>query len=447
MSAKAPEARKNHPYQRARKLSAVLLTACLTASPETFALEFTAATELGATYNSNARRSSASEDSDVLFSPTITADAFHQDDRVSLAAGYRLERRLFRRDFFEDQNRVTGYANVNWEPILDRFDIRATQNRNETTRQSFGRGTQDDRQIVSTSEIAPRLRFQVLGKDELQLEYAYTLTDTDDERIDSDRQTATARYVVGISESVNFSLSGTRGETEYQLDDLESIDFTTYLATINYLRGRNTVEISGGESTFEREGQPDTKGPVWDVTWTNQLSTELSFSLGASRQITDRSQELQNIEARDFEEFQFGNSDLTDIFENRSLFLEVRRNFGATNASLRLEQNDQDFEVQPRDQDRQTVSLSATRQLRRALEARGSIRYDKTDFDLLPTDNDQFRIEASVLWDVNRRFETEGGVFLTTRDGDGAAGDFDDYGFYLIARFFFAGQNALDLDR
>ncbi|MFK7914260.1 MAG: hypothetical protein AB8B93_10125 [Pseudomonadales bacterium] len=437
--------RKHLLVQRGLGLSA--LVAGLSVAPSVSALELAAATELGARYNTNARRSTTSEDADVRYSPAFTLDAIHDGNGISMAANYRLERRLFQEDFFDDQDRLTGYANINWAPLVDRFDVRVTQNRAETTRQSFGRGAQDDRQIISSTEAAPRLRFQVRDSDELQLLYTYTDTHSDDEDIDNQRQSATARYRYGISQDFNLTLSATRGETEYEFEGVPKIDFTTYQATIDYERGRNLVTITGGESTFEREGQPDTKGPIWNVRWRSDISANSAFSAGVSRAITDRSQELLDVDSRDYEELGFTNSDLTDIFQSDIAYLEFSRSFGATNGRIRLEQAESDFERVPRDEKSQSATISATRLIRRELEGRLSLSYNKVTYRQLPTDFDQLRLEASALWDVNRRFETEGGVFMMKRNGRGAAGDFDDFGFFLIARYFFAGQNGLTDDR
>lgn len=427
-------------------LTATLLSG-LAVAPVASALEFTAATELGARFNSNARRSSTNEDHDVVYTPSIIAGVEHVGNGISVLANYELARRMYQEDYFDDETRLTGYANVNWQPLPERFDVRLTQQRAETTRQSFGRGTQDDRQIISSSEVAPRLSFQPRGNDDLLLEYQYTDTRSDEEDIDNERQSATASYRYAISGATGLTLTAIRGETKYEFEGVPQIDFTTYQATIDYDRGRNRLVMTGGESTYEREGQPDAKGPIWDVTYTNLFSSVSSFSIGASRAITDRSQELLDVDSRQYEEFAFENSDLTDIFESDEIFAEISHSFGATSASLRLEQAESDYERVPRDEQRQTVRVAATRLIRREIEAQATLSFDRVEYDQLPTDYDQFNAEFSVLWDVNRRFETEGGVFLLKRNGRGAASGFDDYGFFLSARYYFTGHNLLDDDR
>lgn len=421
-------------------LCAALLAGLTIAIPAQ-ALEFNAATELGVRYESNARRSNSDEQDDVTYTPSIIASATHQGNRLSLDANYELSRRIFQEDFFEDENRFLGYANVDWEPLTNRLSVRATQTRQETTRQSFGLGTQADRQILSRSEVAPLLRFQVRGSDELQLEYQYTDTRTEDDNIDNESQSATARYVYSISQDLNLTLSATRGETRYEFAGVSTIDFTTFQAGLNYSRGRNQFRISGGESSYERAGQPDAEGPIWDASWSHQFSAETSFRLAASRSISDGSDELLGRNSREFDRLQFDNSDLTDVFENDVITFDFNRSFGATAMTLRLERDEADYELAPRDEERSVIELSASRAIRRAVTGQARLTYLDIDFVQLPTDYEQIRAEISALWDVNRRFEVEGGVFLISRDGEGVAGNFDNYGFFVLARYFFAGQN------
>ncbi|MGI9324367.1 MAG: hypothetical protein ACR2PZ_04050 [Pseudomonadales bacterium] len=405
------------------------------------ALELTAAAELGAEYRTNSRRSSFDDESDIILTPGINGRATHEGPNLRLDAQYDIKHRYFKEDFEDDETILTGYGNLQWSALPERLDVRVTQTNNENTRQSFDRGTQSDRQIITSTEASPTLKFRVRRADELQLQYTYTYTDSEDDDIDNERQVVTGRYIYAYSPSTTISLAASFGDTAYDLDGVPDVDSTSYTLTFDSAGQSSQLSLMGGYSLYERRGEPDADGPVWNLEWSTQTSAQTTFSFGTEREITDRSEELLDIDTQRYNDINYENTDLTDVFESTSAFISVTQPFGATSVDARLSWDEADYERVPRDETQIELSASATRQLRRQLEANVQFSFANVEYEGFDADYDQYTLETSVLWDVNRRFEAEGGVFYVKREGSVISGDYDDLGFFVTARYFFSGDN------
>ena len=425
-------------------LSLALAASLVLTSFNAVALELTAAAEMGAEYRTNALRSSFTEESDIILTPGINGRATHEGPNLRLEADYDIAHRYFKEDFYDDETVVTGYGNLLWEALPERLDLRLSQRSTERTRQSFARGIQSDRQIIYTTEASPTLKFRVRRADELQLQYSYVYTDSEDDDIDNERHEVTGRYIYAYSPTTSIALAATLGDTSYELFGVPDVDSTRYTITLDNAGQSSNLSLMGGYALYERRGEPDADGAVWNIMWTTQTSAQTTITVEALRDITDRSEDLLDIDTQRFNDINFANTDLTDVFEETEASISISQPFGATVASASLSWGEANYERVPRDEEEIQFTASASRQLRRQIEANVQFSFSNVEYEQFDSDYDQYTIETSVLWDVNRRFETEAGVFYVKREGTVISGDYDDLGVFVTARYFFSGDNTYE---
>ncbi len=173
-------------------LTGVLLTAPVAA------VEWNVTVDYAAEYTTNSARTTDNEIEEWIHRPGISVNAVHDGPNLELNGGYSFERRIYEEDLFDNENATTGSAELLWHALPERLDFVVRNSRTESARRSIDAVTQDNRQVVSTTEIGPTLRFRARGSDEFQLEYLYSDVNAETQT-SSERHTGTARYIVAFS--------------------------------------------------------------------------------------------------------------------------------------------------------------------------------------------------------------------------------------------------------
>ena len=424
-----------------RSVPLALLTITAGTSAPVFAVDWSVSVGGGVWQSDNETRSSTTELDEITYEPSATVTVGHDTRTLQIDADYRFERRDFKDDIQRDQSVLTGSGSLFWEALPNRLDLQLRQNNTESTGQAFARGTQDNRQEVRTTEAAPRLRFRVRGTDELQFEYRYRHTEAELTDIESDAQDLIARYVLALSGGSEVRFEFSEGETEYDQDGAPDLDRRRISATYSNQNDRTNLLATLGQAEFTRSGRDDVDGIVGNLLWTWLFDERTSFSLSASRDITDNSDQFLNrgtTLAPSVPGVQFGNTDLVEVSTNDTLRAAYNFEVGANRLSLYANRTTQDFEDVPRDQEQVSIGIDLNRALRRNLDGiLGFRQLDGEQDQFSAGDFEQWFINAGLSWVPVQNLEISFLTNYTDRDGEAISGDFDELRFYLGLSYAF----------
>ncbi len=255
------------------------------------AIDVEAAAQYTAEYTSNTLRTETDEVGEWIHLPGADLRVAEDTASLEMDVDYSYVRRIYTKDFWQDENRLLGTAGIDWHALPDRLDFFLNNARTETTERALQTATQANRQIVSTTEAGSRLRFQPRSADELQIEYLFRDVHTTRTETDSQRHNGTLRYLMGLSENRTLVALGTYSDIEYEgpFPDAEYA-----IATIGYQQETGPVdfELNVGYNWYERDGRGRTHDPVYSGSLTWEATPTATFTLTGSRLITDQGSDL-----------------------------------------------------------------------------------------------------------------------------------------------------------
>ena len=279
---------------RSRLLPATLIVTggCLSAQP-VHAIEVVAAAQYTAEYTSNTLLTETDEIGEWIHQPGANLSVGQDTASLEMDVDYSYIRRIYSKDFWQDENRLTGLAAIEWHALPDRLDFFVNNIRTESTRRSQQAETQANRQVVSTTEAGSRLRLQPRAADELQVEYLFRDVHMSRTNADSQRHNGTLRYLLGLSDNRTLIAAGTYSDIEYEgfFPDAEYA-----VASVGYrqLAGPVELEVNVGYNWYERVGRGKTSDPMYSGLLEWEASPSATFTLTGSRMITDQASGLSS---------------------------------------------------------------------------------------------------------------------------------------------------------
>ena len=355
------------------------------------ALDIEATAFMFSEYTNNASNSERDKQSDIEIEPGLELSGTHNSAQLSLDAQYRIRHRMFLEDIFDDETVVTGNGRLNWMVLPDRFEINATQFRDETTTSTSSSGTFADRRRSSRTSVAPSLLFRFRGTDLLRLTYEFRDRQATDVDIDNTTNTARVSYTYAWGPATNWTLSTSRSDIEYSNTSTPDLEVTETTLEFSRGTGGNLFRLTGGGSNYEREGLQDVDGAIGSLLIQRQLAAKSSLRVRAERQITDDStsfiQRLDNIQ-RVFVGFE--NSDLSDVLTETSGDITLDFAAGATDYYVSGSYAIQDYEELPNDVERFDLTIGAERQIRPTLGTSAYLRRFEVFEDLSANEFTQY---------------------------------------------------------
>jgi hypothetical protein len=266
---------------------ALMLAGSGLTKPETaYAIDVEAALQHTSEYTSNTLRTETDEIGEWVHQPGADLRVAEDTATLEMDVDYSYIRRIYTKDIWQDENRLTGLAAIDWHALADRLDFFVNNSRTESTEQALQTATQANRQIVSTTEAGSRLRFQPRSADEFQIEYLFRDSQASRTETDSQRHNGTLRYLMGLSENRALVAAGTYSDIEYEgpFPDAEYA-----VVTLGYLQeaGPIDLEINVGYNWYERDGRGRTDDPMYSGSLTWEATPTATFTLTGSRMITD----------------------------------------------------------------------------------------------------------------------------------------------------------------
>lgn len=262
--------------------------------PETaHAIDVEAAAQYTAEYTSNTLRTETDEIGEWLHLPGADLRVAEDTATLEMDVDYSYIRRMYTKDYWQDENRLTGTAAIDWHALADRLDFFVNNTRTESTERALQTATQDNRQTVSTTELGSRLRFQTRSADEFQLEYLFRDVHTTRTQTDSQRHNGSLRYLMGLSENRTLVATGTYSDIEYE-GPFPNAEYT--VASLGYLQesGPVDLEITVGYNWYERDGRGKTSDPMYSGSLTWEATATATFTLTGSQVITDQGSDLSS---------------------------------------------------------------------------------------------------------------------------------------------------------
>ena len=406
------------------------LMGALLATP-TWAVEWDLAVNYTALHTTNTARTTDNEIDEWIHQPGISVGAEHDGPNLQLSGGYQFERRIYEEDLFDDDSVTTGSAELLWHVVPERFDFVVRNSRTESARRSIEAITQDNRQVVSTTEAGPTLRFRTRGNDEFQLSYLYTDVNAETQT-SSKRHTGTARYIVAFSATRSLTFEASSSQVEFDNSAAPDLDIWIGSATLAQTGSNTELSLTGGYTSVSRSsGLDDVDGPIFDLDLTWQASPNTVLGISGSRRIDDRSSALR-AGTSDFGDSVDANSDLNEVFTETMAEISLTRTFGRSRLGIRVFALQEDYEDVLRDNDRTGVGLTFGRDLTPLTTLSARIEVGTREFDDENEELDEVRGNVQLVWRAGRRLTVSIGVAYEEREADTlGTRDYDEW----LARF------------
>ena len=399
-------------------IGAPLLGATLLAAPLSHSLDVDLAASARSDFSNNTARTATNETSEWVLQPGLVLGAQHESNQIELEADYTYFRRLYQEDLFDDENAATGKARLLYNAVPGRLQFEAQNTRTETSIRSVAADNPRNRQITGNTQAGPTVRFQVRGKDELQVQYLYGQRTSDRTDSDATSHTAVVRYV--LTTSTNNSLSFEAIGQKVQFENPLSPDLESKVGQVVWERQSNTlaVEATAGYKKIERElNRDDVDEAIGKIDLRWQFGPTSMLSVGATRDVRDQSRVL-GFGSEEFGQRLVSDSDLNEVFIDTGAYIQGQRKFGETRVSAAYFSNAQDFEDVARDVDYSGLRLGANRKLNRRMTLDASVQFIQQDFSDQNIEFDQIISSIRLRWRLNRLLTLSASVFYDERKAE-----------------------------
>jgi hypothetical protein len=395
---------------------------CLAAiAPSAHALEADLALSNTAEYTTNTARTETDEVEEWVNTPGVELSLTQEGAALDLDSQYRLQRRMYERDLFDDETVLTGQTELLWRALPERLDFTVRNVRTESTERARVPNVEDNRQTVSTTEAGPTLRLRPQSNAELQISYLYSDLRAEETDTDSHRHTGTAQYVVELSPIRTLTLAASN--TRVQFDNPVAPDLDVRLGEVTFDHRGNRLEytLTGGYNETRRNQDRDTvDGAVGELSVRWNATSETSLQLAASRRIVDHASRLTT-GILDFGDSVDEDTDLNEVFTETMGRVALASRLGNNDVVLALSAGEEDYEDALRDSERQAVSATLGRDLTPRTSLRAVVEFGRRKFTDEDDEYDEIRGTLELTRQMTRRFEVVLGVHYDERDprGDG----------------------------
>lgn len=400
--------------QRPAFPAAALFLAAVLSPAAGSALELQAAAQVTSEYTSNTLLTETDEIGEWIFMPGVDFSAEQDTASLEMDIDYSYLRRMFTKDYWEDENRLVGLAAIDWHALPERLDFFLNNAVTESTIQAELAETPGNRQRVSTTEAGSRLRFQPRAADELQLEYLFRdVSTTESSRGSSQRNEGTARYLLGLSENRSLTAVGTYSDIRY--DNSPFPDAEYWVATAGYRQSTGTVELelNVGYNWYERDGRGRTSDPVYSGELTWAATSTVEFSLAGSMLITDQGSGLASGDTA------YENTDVNAAFEETTGSVGYRHLLGANTVTLEGYWTRQEYaDDVPLTNTRVGGRFDFSRNLTRTTRFQAFADFSNRDFPDEGDDQDELRAGFRVDHRLGRALNLNWGVRYEDRSAE-----------------------------
>lgn len=405
---------------------------------------------LGVDQTDNAFKTSDSERDETKEYLNLGLGYLRSGEMLSAKLDYDSEFANYENDTTDDDVVVTGSGNLAWNVLPGRLQVSIDHQRSEQLRNSRDVDIRNNRQLRDILSAGPSFTARLSSVDDLvvtgrltQVTYDKSGADTQSGQRggrDSDRAQAGLSWQHHLSKTDTLAASYQHSTTKFDGTDVE-ITFQQAFASYEVRLRNSGYNLALGANRSERKGGASNDGFYgqlgWDMTLAghrvrvvaiNQL-TDSGIGLGGNGMLAG------DVSPRD------NNFDVVDVVERTSLDL----NYGFDELCKRcvldigLRYDQQDFDVEPRDQESSGINGSFGYRLTPLLKA--SLRAGYTEIQF-PQDaagdrkDKRTQYGASLDWNLSRQLALR--FFLTHDSRDSSRGrDYDEIFGGLSAEYRF----------
>jgi hypothetical protein len=394
---------------------------------------------LGVDQTDNAFKTSVTEQDETKEYLSLGLGYVRTGELFSAQFDYDGEIANYENDTTDDDALLTGSSNLAWTVLPGRLQLSANHQRSEQLRNSRDVDIRNNRQLRDIFSAGPSFTARLSSVDDLvftgrltQVTYGESGADTQNGQSggrDSDRVQGGVSWQHHLSKTDTLAANYQHSTTEFDGTDVE-ITFQQAFATYEVRLRSSGYNIALGMNRSERDGGSSNDGFYGQIGWDlasgghrvrvvaiNQL-TDSGIGLGGNGMLAGDTSPRDN------------NFDVVDVVERTSLDL----NYGfdalcdrcVVDVGLRYDQ--QDFEVEPRDQENTGINGSFGYRLTPLLKASVRAGYTEIEFS---QDQDGARKDkrtqygASLDWTLSRQLALR--FFLTHDSRDSSRGrDYDE---------------------
>ncbi len=376
-------------------------------STPAFGLEYAGTVSYSGEYSSNPERAGGDAESDIIHRPGFTVDASHLGARTELDLGYRLHRRIYQDDTFDDESVAEGSASGRWHVLPERLSLFVSNVTRESEISNRAQRVPDNLQTTSHSSAGATLRADVISNHYATVTYEYVDVRAEETEIDSIRHQLQAGYVMPLSPISTLQLLANGTDTNF--DEPAAPDYRSGTGSLRYDRqgARTQWGFNVGYTTVDREaGRETVDGVVGGMDITRQISAQTSVGLSYSLDYRDNSLDFSG---RGFDSISgdvvVGDTDISEVYEQQTLSLTYDTQLGANRFALNGTATRQDYEDVPEDEDRLGASLAITRALRPNLEGSVNLYFRRTENTDEEREYDEYGASIGAAWNISRRLE------------------------------------------
>lgn len=405
-----------------------LLVAFAACSGHAAAVEYNVSVGYSGEYTDNARRAADDEVSDVIHRPHVSTAIQHLAPRLELGADYRIQRRIYQDDTFENQNIAEGSGRVYWEVLPRHLTVFATDQRREREIRTAEQGTPDNLQETERSSAGATLSGNLIANQTASITYEHIAIDADQTNTDSQRDQITASYVVPRSSVEYFELSASRTDTDFDNPLAPDYQSVTGSGAWNRTTSRTHIRLRAGYTEVDREMQrKDVGSVVGGLEVSRTLSDQSVIELGYARNVADNS---LNANARfiDLEGDVFvGDTDLNEVYTRDDLALTYTTSIGTSALDLVLFGAEDDYDDVDRDATRYGAHARISRKIRPGLRTNALVRYQRYRFEFGDQNQNQYQASIGFDWQVTRRLTLAMSGIYFARRIDASDADVDEW--------------------
>ena len=240
-------------------------------------------------YTDNARIVDGGEEDEYIFAGTLGISASHQQEELSALMDYEVDYFQYTEDVFNDETMIDGKGIVRWNVVPESASFYVKNKERQTTEFSRIADTPDNKVQRSIVEGGGDFSVRMSPVDQLFSNVSREILKTD-KKIpnNNDRDSASFGWQHILSDRLRFSLHYQDGVIDFDNEEFEDYDYSSYGLTVNKLIKRGKIDIVVGRAIMDPELSSSSRGNFYQVEIKKEYNGK-RFSLLASKMLTDSS--------------------------------------------------------------------------------------------------------------------------------------------------------------
>lgn len=371
------------------------------------ALDLTVRAGYEATHSDNVTEASTNEQSGWIQTPQIFVAALHESVSVSGAADYSLAHAMYPNDSYGDQTTATGNARLEWRAIPDLLAFDVSNASTQTTISSQGPNVPSNEQITNTADAGANLALLGPANHLINLRYDYAVVTAQRTETDNNRQTASAAYIIPLSERRRVQLNASFVDVKY--DNSTNSDYTSPSGNLQFVSEGDSIDVDtniGYTVLDQKQGADDVSGTIGALHGTWHASANTNVNASYVRSIQTESDNLTEGNP-DFGQTFSDNTGVTTPYTLDTTTVGISTVLGHNRIGLTGYIENQDYDgaspTQPanltaEDQDTKGLILNVSRALRPSLDGELYAEFSTADFKGSDITQDDFSTGLRIDW-------------------------------------------------